>query len=82
MFPQTTENNKTTSQQPSSYKLDVFLLVGALVIIMQFDPATNANPTGDNIWIACSDGDVARVTELLQSGVDANVLDENGYSPM
>ncbi len=37
---------------------------------------------GENIWIASSDGDLARVQELVKSGVSVNAQDENGYSPM
>lgn len=46
-------------------------------------------PTGDdedegpdNIWIASSNGDIARVQQLLDEGVDVNVQDDAGYSPM
>lgn len=35
-----------------------------------------------NIWIAASDGDVARVRELLASGHSPNDKDENSYTPM
>ena len=35
-----------------------------------------------NIWVAASDGDLARVRQLLQEGVDVNAQDDNGYSPL
>jgi hypothetical protein len=38
--------------------------------------------TKENIWTACSEGDVARVAELLSEGQDVNAYDEFGYSPM
>mgnify|MGYP000648657340 CR=1 FL=1 len=38
--------------------------------------------SGENIWIAASDGDMNRVVELLESGVDVNAQDEQGYSPL
>ena len=36
----------------------------------------------DNIWIASSNGDIARVQQLLAEGVSVNGQDEAGYSPM
>lgn len=36
----------------------------------------------ENIWVACSDGDFERVSELIQAGTDVNGFDENGYSPI
>lgn len=36
----------------------------------------------DNIWIASSNGDIARVQQLLTQGSDINGQDEAGYSPM
>lgn len=36
----------------------------------------------DNIWIASSNGDITRVQQLLDQGVDVNVQDDAGYSPM
>jgi ankyrin repeat protein len=48
---------------------------------MEFAAREN-NGDGENIWCAASDGDVARVTALLSSGVDVNTQDESGYSPM
>lgn len=35
-----------------------------------------------NIYLAASDNDVASVTQFLDSGVDVNGLDENGYSTL
>lgn len=35
-----------------------------------------------NIWVASSDGDMARVKELLSEGVDVNAQDEAGYSAL
>ncbi|KAJ7601016.1 ankyrin repeat-containing domain protein [Mycena floridula] len=35
-----------------------------------------------NIWVAASDGNTARVQELLNSGLSANVKDDNSYTPM
>lgn len=37
---------------------------------------------GENIWIASSDGDINRVTELLTRGENVNGQDEYGYTPM
>jgi hypothetical protein len=36
----------------------------------------------DNIWIASSNGDIARVQQLLGQGTSVNGQDESGYSPM
>lgn len=36
----------------------------------------------ENIWIASSDGDVARVQQLVGEGVSINAQDAHGYSPM
>ena len=36
----------------------------------------------DNIWMACSDGNIECVKSLIKSGVSINAQDENGYSPM
>jgi hypothetical protein len=36
----------------------------------------------ENIWIASSDGDIESVTMFLKDGVQVNIQDENGYSPM
>jgi hypothetical protein len=37
----------------------------------------------ENIWVAASDGDLARVSELVESGgASVNAQDENGYSPI
>ncbi|KIY64553.1 ankyrin [Cylindrobasidium torrendii FP15055 ss-10] len=35
-----------------------------------------------NIWIASSDGDLARVSELIESGISPNAYDDNTYTPM
>ena len=35
-----------------------------------------------NIWVAASDGDLSRVKQFLQEGVDINAQDENGYSAL
>ncbi|KAJ1431658.1 ankyrin repeat-containing domain protein, partial [Ochromonadaceae sp. CCMP2298] len=35
-----------------------------------------------NIWVAASDGDIARVKELIDSGTAVNGKDDNGYSPI
>ena len=36
----------------------------------------------DNIWVASSDGDLAQVKKLVESGVSVNTQDEYGYSPL
>jgi len=36
----------------------------------------------ENIWIAASDGDLARVQQLLAAGESVNAQDESGYSPI
>ena len=36
----------------------------------------------DNIWVACTNGDEARVRELLGQGVSVNAQDEHGFSPL
>ncbi|KAF7721043.1 hypothetical protein EC973_005526 [Apophysomyces ossiformis] len=36
----------------------------------------------DNIWIAAGDGQLARVKELIEGGVDVNSRDEFGYTAM
>lgn len=41
-----------------------------------------AKAEGANIWVAASDGDAARVFELIASGVSVNAQDEFGYSPI
>lgn len=35
-----------------------------------------------NIWVACSDGDLSRVKQLLLEGCDVNAQDDSGYSPI
>ena len=35
-----------------------------------------------NIWIAASDGDFARVSELIESGISPNAFDDNTYTPL
>lgn len=37
---------------------------------------------GKNLWTAASDGDSARVQELLQSGGGVNDQDEHGYTAL
>lgn len=37
---------------------------------------------GANLWVAASDGNEARVMELLASGMSVNAQDEYGYSPL
>ncbi len=39
-------------------------------------------PTMANIWIAASDGDLGRVSELVESGISPNAFDENTYTPI
>ncbi len=47
---------------------------------MDFLSASNEK---ENIWIASSDGDLQRVTEILAEGsVSVNAQDETGYSPL
>lgn len=36
----------------------------------------------ENIWIAASEGDIARIQTLLVEGVSVNAQDETGYSAM
>lgn len=36
----------------------------------------------DNIWVASSDGNLAEVKKLVESGVQVNSQDEYGYSPL
>ena len=45
-------------------------------------PAPEVPTSSENIWIAASDGDAARVGVLLASGVSVNAQDELGYSPI
>lgn len=46
-------------------------------------PLTMEGEEPDNIWIAISNGDMARVQHLVvQEGVSVNVQDDQGYSPM
>ncbi|KAL1409711.1 hypothetical protein Q8F55_003707 [Vanrija albida] len=35
-----------------------------------------------NLWVAASDGDLARVQELIAAGASANDKDEHSYTPM
>jgi len=37
---------------------------------------------GENIFIAASDGDLARVQQLIGEGTSVNAQDESGYSPL
>jgi len=36
----------------------------------------------ENIWVACTNGDEARLRQLLQEGFSVNAKDEFGYSPI
>lgn len=36
----------------------------------------------DNIWVACTNGDIQKVTAFLASGIDVNSQDEVGFSPI
>ena len=36
----------------------------------------------DNIWVACTNGDVNKVSEFLANGIDINAQDEAGFSPI
>ncbi len=37
----------------------------------------------ENIWVSASDGDLARVSHLVEKeGIDVNAQDESGYSPI
>ena len=36
----------------------------------------------ENIWVACTNGDEARLRQLLQEGFSVNAQDEFGYSPI
>jgi len=36
----------------------------------------------ENIWVACTNGDEARLRQLLQEGFSVNQQDEYGYSPI
>lgn len=42
----------------------------------------NQESDGENIWCAASDGDINRVTFLLNQNISVNAQDESGYSPM
>ncbi|CAH7685699.1 ankyrin repeat-containing domain protein [Phakopsora pachyrhizi] len=35
-----------------------------------------------NIWVAASDGEIDRVKELIESGVEPTTADENSYTPL
>ncbi|CDS04060.1 hypothetical protein LRAMOSA07015 [Lichtheimia ramosa] len=41
-----------------------------------------APETQDNLWIAAGDGQLARVKELIEDGMDVNSHDEFGYTAM
>ncbi|TFL03973.1 ankyrin repeat-containing domain protein, partial [Pterulicium gracile] len=44
---------------------------------------TSSSTSAPNIWVAASDGDLARVTNLIeQHGMSPNAFDDNTYSPM
>eukprot|EP00607_Mallomonas_marina_P007865 CAMPEP_0182419486 /NCGR_PEP_ID=MMETSP1167-20130531/3938_1 /TAXON_ID=2988 /ORGANISM="Mallomonas Sp, Strain CCMP3275" /LENGTH=175 /DNA_ID=CAMNT_0024594443 /DNA_START=102 /DNA_END=629 /DNA_ORIENTATION=+ len=48
---------------------------------MEFtENSTSEGP--ENIWIASSDGDIARVQELISTGTNVNEQDDTGYSPI
>lgn len=50
---------------------------------MEFiDNSRNETGDGENIWCAASDGDINRVTYLLNHNINVNAQDESGYSPM
>ena len=36
----------------------------------------------DNIWVASTDGDIGKVRQFLDGGMDVNVQDEHGNSPI
>ncbi|KAI8096612.1 ankyrin [Halteromyces radiatus] len=38
--------------------------------------------SNDNIWVAAGDGQLERVKELLENGMDANIRDDFGYTPI
>ena len=38
--------------------------------------------SADNIMVAAGDGDIAKVTQYLDSGVSPNAQDSNGYSAL
>ena len=43
----------------------------------------NISHDPDNIWCACSDGELAKVQELIEKkNVDVNIKDDSGYTPM
>lgn len=42
----------------------------------------SSSSESENIWTASSDGDIARVVELIDGGVNVNAQDEFGYAPM
>ena len=59
------------------FRLSVFLLalVGAMAAFGDADT--------ENIWVAASDGDLARVSHLVEKeGCPVNAQDESGYSPI
>jgi hypothetical protein len=38
---------------------------------------------GENIWVACGDGDLTRTKFLIEEiGISVNAQDEYGYSPL
>jgi uncharacterized protein len=50
---------------------------------MPIDPASgDGGGAGANVWVAASDGDVARVVWLLDHGTSVDARDEHGYSPL
>jgi len=44
--------------------------------------ANTADDEFDNIWVACTNGEVNKVSEFLASGIDVNAQDEYGFSPI
>lgn len=46
------------------------------------EPVDDYDEGPDNIWIASSNGDIARVQQLLNDGISVNCQDDAGYSPM
>lgn len=43
---------------------------------------TQNSCSADNIMVAAGDGDIAKVTQYLDSGVSPNAQDSNGYSAL
>jgi hypothetical protein len=49
---------------------------------MEFVSQEGEASSGENIFIAASDGDLARVQQLIGEGTSVNAQDESGYSPL